>query len=234
MTEAYPAWWFNEFQHLGVDFDNVEQVETYTRKQGTRAEAEQALIARLGISSVDRVIEFGCGTGVFSLEAALQCQHVYAVDISKSMLDYVYRVAQSREITNVSLIHSGFLSYEHAAAPVNFVVTKYAFHHLPDFWKSIALNRIANMLLPGGVFYLEDVIFSFPPGDYHPAINRWIERVVSADGQSFSASDFEMHVRQEHSTFTWIIEGLLEQNGFDIRERQVKNSEYTNYVAVKR
>lgn len=234
MEMARPAWWFDEFQHLGVDFDDVEQVETYSRKQGTRSEDEKRLIARLGISSADRVIEFGCGTGIFAIEAAQHCRHVYAVDISKTMLEYVQRVANQREIANLSLIHGGFLSYEHEADPVQFIVTKYAFHHLPDFWKAIALQRISKMLQPGGVFYLEDVIFSFPPSDHKMAINSWIGRVANPDRQSFSASDFEMHVREEHSTFTWIIEGLLEQNGFEIREQRATNSEYANYIAVKR
>lgn len=36
-------------------------------------------------------------------------------------------------------------------------------HRLPDFWKAIALDRIARMLWPGGVLCLRDLIFGFRP-----------------------------------------------------------------------
>jgi hypothetical protein len=37
-----PNWYYDELQHIGVDFDNPEQVETYTQKQGTTAFEEFA------------------------------------------------------------------------------------------------------------------------------------------------------------------------------------------------
>lgn len=234
MQQTQPAWWFNEFQHIGVDFDQTEAVESYSAKQGTRSEDERALIESLGIAPQHRVLEFGCGTGVFSLEAAQHSQHVYAVDISKPMLAHVQDKAAQAGIENLTLIHGGFLSYVHAAAPVDYIVTKYAFHHLPDFWKSVALNRLAQMLKPRGKLYLEDVIFSFAPDSYEESIKQWIARVVKPDQPSFSTGDFEMHVREEYSSFDWIIEGLLERSGFEIEQRQIRNSEYASYLAVRR
>ncbi len=41
--------------------------------------------------------------------------------------------------------------------------TRNALHHLPDFWKAIALDRIATFLRPGGVLRLHDLIFDFQP-----------------------------------------------------------------------
>jgi putative AdoMet-dependent methyltransferase len=231
---ARPGWWFDEFRHLGVDFDDVAQVEAYSQKQGTRPEDEQALIARLGIASDDTVLEFGCGTGIFALEAARVCAHVTAVDISKTMLAYVGQRAAQAGLGNVTLTHGGFLSYEHASAPVSLIVSKYAFHHLPDFWKAIALTRMAAMLKPGGRLYLEDVVFSFVPQAAAVEIDAWIGRIVTPDAASFSTADFEMHVREEHSTFGWILEGLLERSGFDVVEKHVTDPAYTSFLAVRR
>ena len=234
MQMAKSGWWFDEFQHVGVDFDDVEQVEMYSQKQGRTAEDERNLIERLGISQGDLIMEFGCGTGIFAIEAAKQCRHVYAIDISQAMLDYVARSAIREGIQNLTLTHAGFLSYEHVGKPVDYIVTKYAFHHLPDFWKSVALDRMANMLKPRGVLYLEDVIYSFESTPYRDAIPQWIDRVVKPDQPSFSRGDFEMHVREEYSTFDWIIEGLLDRNGFDVKETEAWSDTYANYVAVKR
>lgn len=234
MAETKPGWWFNEFQHLGVDFDDADVVETYMDQQGTRAADEQALIDRLGISTQDRVLEFGCGTGLFAIEAAKRCHHVYAVDISHAMLKSVQRSAESAGMTNLTLIHGGFLSYEHQSDPVDYVVSKYAFHHLPDFWKSVALDHIAKVLKSQGTLYLEDVIYSFPPDEYEQYLDGWIKQVANPNSTSFSVTEFEMHVREEYSTFDWIIEGLLERNGFEIREKHIKSATYANYITVKR
>ena len=46
----------------------------------------------------------------------------------------------------------------------------------------------------------------------------------------FSQEEFETHVREEYSTFAWVLEGLLERAGFQILERAYpaqENAEYT-------
>lgn len=67
-----------------------------------------------------------------------------------------------------------------------------------------AFLRIAAMLKVKGVLYLRDVIFSFPPADYEESINDWIRQVTKPEGQGWTVRDFEMHVREEHSTYGWI------------------------------
>ncbi len=55
MNRDKPGWWVDEFQHPGVDFSETDVVETYTRKQGTRAADERAELDRLGISHVQPI-----------------------------------------------------------------------------------------------------------------------------------------------------------------------------------
>jgi hypothetical protein len=57
-------------------------------------------------------------------------------------------------------------------------------------------------------------VFSFPVADYRRGIEDWIARVAMPAGEGFSAADFATHVREEHSTFRWILEGLIERAGF--------------------
>ena len=38
-------------------------------------------------------------------------------------------------------------------------------YHLPDFWKGLALERIARIQRPGGVLRLRDIAFSFVPDE---------------------------------------------------------------------
>jgi ubiquinone/menaquinone biosynthesis C-methylase UbiE len=152
-----PKWQYNEFRHIGVDFSDLEQVLTYDERQQTKLEEERALVKTLGIASGQVVVEFGCGTGTFALAAAETGAQVIAVDVSQVMIAYASRQA-SKAGLNIQFVNAGFLTYEHTGAPAHFVVSKYALHHLPDFWKSIALARIYNLLGDGGQLYLEDVI----------------------------------------------------------------------------
>jgi hypothetical protein len=90
------------------------------------------------------------------------------------------------------------------------------------------------MLKPNGLFYLEDVVFSFSERSYPEAIEAWIGRVSSPSGEGFSRRDFETHVREEHSTFAWILEGMLERSGFTIEENDHSDPAYGIYLCRKR
>lgn len=231
---TFPAWYKDEFQQVGVDFFDVAQVEAYDRNQtSSTVEVEQALVAQLGISSGHTVIELGAGTGTFAIQASLAGAYVHAVDVSQVMLAYARNKAHRVGATNIEFHHAGFLTYEHKATPADFVVTKSALHILPDFWKMIAFLRMAAMLKVGGVLYLRDVIFSFSPAEYQTRINAWIERVAKPEGEGWTARDFSMHVREEHSTFGWIIEGMLTRAGFTIKEADYLATEYARYTCRK-
>ena len=109
------------------------------------------------------------------------------------MLEFTKSRARAAGVEDqISCSHAGFLSYAHAGPPADIVVTQFALHHLPDFWKGVALSRIAAFIKPGGRFYLQDVIFSFPPADHAARIDGWIDTVAGArGGNSFSRADFE-------------------------------------------
>ncbi|MES1021956.1 class I SAM-dependent methyltransferase [Gloeocapsa sp. BRSZ] len=230
---SFPAWYFDEFKMAGVDFHDAAQVEVYDRNQtSSTPEKEQALVTRLKISAKHSVIDLGAGTGNFAIQAALTGAYVYAVDISQSMLSYAQNKAQQAGMTNIQFHQAGFLSYQHQGELVDFVVTKNALHILPDFWKIAALLRIAAMLKPKGIFYLRDAIFSFPPADYEASINQWISRVATK-GEGWTAKDFEMHVREEYSTYSWIIEEMLTKAGFEIVEASYNTPTYAEYLCIK-
>ena len=69
---AFPTWFYNEFQQVGTDFEDIAQVAAYDRNQlSSSVDAERALVTRLGIAPGTRVIDFGCGTGTFAIQAAI-------------------------------------------------------------------------------------------------------------------------------------------------------------------
>jgi putative AdoMet-dependent methyltransferase len=75
--------------------------------------------------------------------------------------------------------------------------------------------------------------WTFPPAEYETKIQSWIEQVAKPEGEGWTQQDYEMHVREEHSTFAWIIEGMLNQVGFNILEKNYISSVLTEYLCEK-
>jgi putative AdoMet-dependent methyltransferase len=224
-------WLFNEYQDFG--FSDPNEIAAYEQKSGVKPEQEREFLLALGVSDEHTLLELGSGTGILALEAAKLCKKVYALDVSEVMLNYAHAKAEREDIKNIAFIRAGFLSYQHDGELVDFVVTRHALHHLPDFWKVQALWRIAGMLKPGGIFHLSDLVYSFSPRDTEKTITSWIDTVAQNGG--FSRDFFEEHVRQEYSTYTWLLEMMLERTGFDIKEKQLSDSKiYASYSCIKR
>ena len=126
-----------------------------------------------------------------------------------------------RGLSNVTTVEAGFLTYEHHGDPVDLVYSRYALHHLPDFWKAIALDRLAAILRPGGLLRLWDVVFQFDAADAPARLEAWLAVAAAADGDTgWTRPELEEHLRDEHSTFTWLLEPMLDRAGFDITDAQ--------------
>ncbi|MCW5557231.1 MAG: class I SAM-dependent methyltransferase [Verrucomicrobiae bacterium] len=229
-----PNWHYDEMKHIGVSFDDPVVVARYDARQRSDLEADRRDASDWGIHEGHVLIEYGPGTGSFVLAAAERGAFVKAVDISAPMLSYARRqLQQAGLVDRGEFVHAGFLTYEHRGELADFVVSQFAFHHLPDFWKSIALDRIFSQLKEGGRFILRDVVFSFPPSEYSQRIQAWIDSVSSTTGNGWSRSDFEMHVRDEYSTYAWILEEMLRRTGFRIERAEQATPTQGLYVCSK-
>lgn len=227
---ARASWQYDEMCQTGVDFENLDRVAQYDEQQGSDPEAERELVERLGIAPGHVVLDVGCGTGSFACEAARSGAQVRAIDVSKAMLEFVQGTALRDGISQIKVDHSGFLTMEASPDSVDVVVSRYALHHLPDFWKQVALLRLREVLRPTGKFYLRDVVFSFEAEDYEASVESWFQRMQEKSG--FSREDCEAHVREEYSTYTWVLEGFLERAGFQIVEKSYPGPEYAEYICV--
>jgi len=120
---------------------------------------------------------------------------------------------------NVELVQAGFLDYEHMGEPADFVYSRHALHHLPDFWKAIALSRIRSLLAPGGYFLLRDLVFSFDPAGAGELLEQWLSSAASDPADGWTRAELETHLRTEFSTFTWLLEPMIERAGLAIVDR---------------
>jgi putative AdoMet-dependent methyltransferase len=235
MTHALPSWTYDEFAQVGIDFADSAQVEAYDRRQGNKRTANRHLLAELGVGAGHVVIDLGTGTGALAIEAAQAGAIVHAVDVSSAMLEHAQRNARMEGVlSQISFHHAGFLTYRHPPQTADFVFSQFALHHLPDFWKQAAISRIAEALRPGGCLYLKDVVFSFEPEKREEAIEAWLVAVSREDDEGWSRADFESHVRDENSTFAWILEGMLKRAGFAIEKSDYSLAAYAAFTARKK
>ena len=160
MKDILP-WQYNEFQQVGKDYSSPEEVEQYDARHSDFRDIEKESNDVLDIlkpGKKDVLVDFGSGSGTFAIEAARRCAKVYAVDVSQPMLDHAKTKAEKAGVINMEFCHCGFLNFEHDGPAVDFITTTFAFHHLPDFWKGIALNKMYHMLNPGGQLFIHDVV----------------------------------------------------------------------------
>jgi ubiquinone/menaquinone biosynthesis C-methylase UbiE len=226
-----PTWFIDELDYAGRENLDASHVARYDAKEDASAASEVALLQEMGLTPESLVVEFGAGTGQFSVQVAPACARVIAVDVSALMLDQLQAKATTLGLTNIEVVRAGFLTYEHRGGPADFIYSRYALHHLPDFWKALALDRLRRMLRPGGVLRLWDVVYDFSPSEAQARIEAWCATGGDAVEEDWSRAELEEHVRDEHSTFTWILEPIMRRSGFEITHAEhSEDAVFSKYV----
>jgi hypothetical protein len=74
-----------------------------------------------------------------------------------------------------------------------------------------------TILKAGGILRLSDIVYSFQPAEAAERIGQWCAAVpAQAPEGEWVRADIEEHVRDEHSTYAWILEPMIERSGFRI------------------
>ncbi len=235
-----PAWQYDEYRHVGADYADPALAEAYDAQHqrfrgDTTVEADSVfdvLFGILGVVPGQTLIDLGCGTGTFAIQAARRGITVFAVDVSAAMLAVAERKAAAAGVSDITFCQGGFLTYEHNGVPADIIHSSFALHHLPDFWKLIGLRRLAGMLKDDGMFFLWDTVYSFAPEDYARLMAEkvaWFTDRVNVEFGQEVATAF----REEFSTCDWIMEGLLTRAGFSIEQAEYPEGMLARYRCRK-
>jgi ubiquinone/menaquinone biosynthesis C-methylase UbiE len=224
---------FDELANAGRENVDADHVRLYDEKEDAQAAAEVELLVGLGLGPGLVLVDLGAGTGQFALEAARTGASVIAVDVSPVMLERLRAKAIGAGLDSIRVVEAGFLAYQHEGPPADFVYSRWALHHLPDFWKALALSRMRAVLRPAGVLRLCDIAFSFPPHQAADRIAGWRATLPPAAGPgNWVRSDLDDHIRDEHSTFTWLLEPMMQHAGFRIDQADYSaDGFFASYIA---
>jgi ubiquinone/menaquinone biosynthesis C-methylase UbiE len=229
-TGGVQDWWLDERAHAGAEHLDAVYVAGYDRKAGYDPAEDVAELASRGIGAGATVVDLGAGTGAFATALAPHVQRVIAVDVSPAMVAALTERLRHGNLVNVMVIEGGFLSYQHRGEPADAIFTRNALHQVPDFWKGIALQRMAGMLRPGGLLRLRDLVFDFEPAGAVAAIDAWLAGAVEDPASGWTAAELAEHVRIEYSTYRWLLELLLDKTGFEILDVSYRRAAYGAYT----
>jgi SAM-dependent methyltransferase len=225
----------DELAFAGPEHLDPRYVEGYDQKARFDPEEDLALLRAHGLGTGSTLVDLGAATGTFALAAASETGRVVAVDVSPAMVAAARAKVATRGVVNVECVQAGFLGYEHTGEPADFVYSRNALHHLPDFWKAIALQRIAALLRPGGLLRLRDIVYAFEPGEAETVVAAWLAAAAPTDEAGWTRKELEAHVRDEHSTFNWLLEPMIERAGFEIEQADYGSLRiYAQYLCRKR
>jgi 2-polyprenyl-3-methyl-5-hydroxy-6-metoxy-1,4-benzoquinol methylase len=202
-------WYYNQRRRIGLDsavasiYDRHDDSDLRTR----------AALSMLGVKPGWRIADIGCGNGVLACEAALMGAEVDAIDISPAMLALAEIQAKDRKVA-IRTQSAGLLSFAYQPDSYDLIVSEFTLHHLPDFWKAVALSRIFAALKPGACFYLRDIVFVSVPDGAERDVDEWAD--FSIKNHDFDRDSVVTHMRDEYSTFGWVIERMLIDAGFTL------------------
>src|ERR1700738_4202662 len=137
-------WYYNERRQIGLD----SAVASIYDRHDDRDLRARAALTMLGVQRGWRLADIGCGNGVLACEAALMGAEVDAIDISPAMLRLAEIQAQDRKVA-VRTQSAGLLSFAYQPDTYDLIVSEFTLHHLPDFWKAVALSRICGAVKLG-------------------------------------------------------------------------------------
>jgi 2-polyprenyl-3-methyl-5-hydroxy-6-metoxy-1,4-benzoquinol methylase len=202
-------WYYNERRQIGLG----SAVASIYDRDDDRDLRARAALTMLGVQRGWRVADIGCGNGVLACEAALLGAEVDAIDISPAMLALAEIQARDRRVA-IRTQAAGLLSFAYEPDTYDLIVSEFALHHLPDFWKAVALSRIFCALKPASSFYLRDIVFTGNLDGRERDVEQWAD--FNIRNHDFSRDSVVSHMRDEYSTFGWVIERMLADVGFTL------------------
>lgn len=231
--KTYSQWKYDEYQQVGKDYSLPEEVEVYdsSHAQFRDIAAENAaLVEKLDLTPAKSLLDLGAGTGEFALAAAEVCGFVLGIDVSPAMINAANEKLRLSNVANLEFHHAGYLDFNVTEESFDVATSSFSLHHLPDYWKGEALQRVNRSLKAGGVFFLRDVVL--PDEDAPEFVSKFVEKQERLGG-AFLREDAIGHFKEEFSTYEWVMRGLLERSGFAIEDTKTSDGLVVEYLCWK-
>lgn len=136
----------------------ASQWDENPRRSELASAVAKAIIATTKPTKTMRVLEFGCGTGLVTLEIAPLVSMISAIDTSQEMLAVLQEKIRRSGMTNIETRQIDLLaSLQNGEQEECFdlIYSSMTLHHISD--TAEFLNRISSILTPGGMIAIADL-----------------------------------------------------------------------------
>ncbi|MDQ0214006.1 putative AdoMet-dependent methyltransferase [Oikeobacillus pervagus] len=161
----------------------------------------RSILNRVAELSNGHVLEFGSGTGNLTEILMKKGHNITAIEPSEAMRE----IARKKLAGKVPILDGDFLHFP-AVDSIHTIVSTYAFHHLTDQEKEIAIAKYAKLLKPGGKVVFGDTMYPSKEA-YEQAIKE-----AKSSGCLALAKDLQS---EYYSTIPFL-QMILEKNGFSV------------------
>jgi SAM-dependent methyltransferase len=158
---------------------------------------------KLHVDHKSIVLDLGCGEGKLLRPIAPFIARGIGIDLSSTAVDCGRQLLADLKIENVELRGEDFRKVELQPSSINAVVSMWALHHIPDAAKHLVFQRIARVLAPGGLLYVEDDTFNFNRNQFKAMVppmyqefeerfgkEAWAVLKRDLDGEDFECTPF--------------------------------------------
>jgi len=146
------------------DFDKA--AESYDLKPGRLKLAQdvaKAIINEVNLSGDMDVLDFGCGTGLVTLQLQPRVRTITGVDSSHGMLDVLKSKIKEQNMINVKTEFIDMEKGDTLKGNFHLIISSMTLHHIQDL--EYLLRQFYNCLLPGGVLCIADL--DSDGGEFH-------------------------------------------------------------------
>ena len=123
----------------------------------------QAIKNILPFKSVDYAMDYGCGTGLISLELLPVIKNLTGIDLSDAMLDIFRKKIKENNLKNVELVKINSELDELPYHPYDLIFSSMTIHHVEHHIE--LLEKFYNILNKKGVLVIADL--QKEEGDFH-------------------------------------------------------------------
>ena len=130
------------------------ETDAASRRPATIDATVAWIVEQLGLSAGDRVLDLGCGPGLYCQRLARLGLDVTGIDLSENSLLYAREQAAAEGLP-IRYIHANYLTLDAAAEYDAALLIYYDFGVLPDPDRDDLLRRVRRALRPAGAFVFD-------------------------------------------------------------------------------
>lgn len=134
------------------------------------------------------LLDFGCGTGIFSRRAADFVENIVGVDVSPGILEVARGACAGVPNLNLLLTDGEHLPFDDAS--FDCIVARETLCYVPEIRFQAVLAEMCRVLRPGGSFFVIDQVSDDPYWQYYAGTPHQVKRAPMTIRTSAAAEGF--------------------------------------------